>query len=96
MKLHAILETSSGKRVMLSDNESIRATVYDGDLKAYSVTIEWCDIGDIEHDPSTCINSVPCYECEHPPTPTKGALILCREWRNMPEEQRKGDITLDA
>ena len=48
MKLYATLETSRGKTVSVSDNESITATVYNGNLKAYSVTIEWCNVGDIE------------------------------------------------
>lgn len=48
MKLYATLETSRGKTVSVSDNEQITATVYDGNLKAYSVTIEWCNVGDIE------------------------------------------------
>lgn len=49
MKLYATLETSRGKTVSISDNESIIATVYDGNMKAYSVHIEWCNIGDIEN-----------------------------------------------
>lgn len=48
MKLYATLETSKGKTVSVSDNEQIVATVYDGNMKAYSVIIEWCNIGDIE------------------------------------------------
>jgi len=51
MKLFATLETSRGKQVSVSDNEHITATVYDGNMKAYSVTIEWANIGDIE-DPT--------------------------------------------
>lgn len=51
MKLYATLETSTGKTVSVSDNEQITATVYDGNMKAYSVIIEWCNIGDIE-DPT--------------------------------------------
>ena len=39
MKLYATLETSTGKVVSVSDNEEIIATVYDGNLKAYSVHI---------------------------------------------------------
>jgi hypothetical protein len=46
MKLYATLETSRGKTVSVSDNETITATVYDGNMKAYSVTIDWCDVGD--------------------------------------------------
>jgi hypothetical protein len=48
MKLYATLETSRGKTVSVSDNETITATVYDGNMKAYSVIIEWCNVGDIE------------------------------------------------
>ena len=48
MKLYGTLETSTGKTVSISDNETITATVYDGNMKAYSVTIDWCNIGDIE------------------------------------------------
>ena len=47
-KLYATLETSKGKTVSVSDNEEIIATVYDGNMKAYSVHIEWCDVGDGE------------------------------------------------
>ena len=47
-KLHATLETSTGKVVSVSDNHEIIATVYDKNLKAYSVHIEFCNIGDIE------------------------------------------------
>lgn len=47
-KLYATLETSTGKIVDVSDNEQIIATVYDKNLKAYSVIIEWCNLGDIE------------------------------------------------
>jgi hypothetical protein len=46
MKLYATLETSRGKTVSVSDNETITATVYDGNMKAYSVIIDWCDVGD--------------------------------------------------
>lgn len=48
MKLYATLETSRGKTVSISDNEQIVATVYDGNKKAYSVIIEWCNVGDFE------------------------------------------------
>lgn len=47
-KLYATLENSKGKTVSISDNNEIKATVYDGNLKAYSVIIEFCNIGDIE------------------------------------------------
>ena len=49
MKLYATLETSTGKVVSVSDNTEIVATVYDGNMKAYSVIIEWTSIGDPEH-----------------------------------------------
>lgn len=48
MKLYATLENSKGKVVSLADNEEIRATVYDGNKKAYEVIIEWYNVGDIE------------------------------------------------
>jgi hypothetical protein len=48
MKLYATLETSRGKTVSVSDNESITATLYDGNMKAYSITIDWCNIGDLK------------------------------------------------
>ena len=47
-KLYATLENSKGKTVSISDNETITATVYDGNLKAYSVIIDFGNIGDIE------------------------------------------------
>jgi hypothetical protein len=47
-KLYATLENSKGKVVSISDNETITATVYDGNLKAYSVIIDFCNIGDSE------------------------------------------------
>ncbi len=48
MKLFATLETSTGKVISVSDNEQITATVYDKNLKAYSVIIEWTNLGDFE------------------------------------------------
>ena len=48
MKLYATLETSRGKTVSVSDNNEIVATVYDGNMKAFSVIIEYTNIGDIE------------------------------------------------
>lgn len=48
MKLYATLETSTGKVVSVSDNSQIVATVYDKNLKAYSVIIEWTNLGDLE------------------------------------------------
>lgn len=73
MKLYATLETSRGKTVSVSDNESITATVYDGNMKAYSVTIEWCDIGDLFDNDG---NELP------EDLKTKGAIVTTREWRN--------------
>jgi len=70
MKLHATLETSTGKVMSVSDNESITATVYDGNMKAYSVIIEWCNQGDAEG--SEAEGGVPFF----------GALVTTREWRN--------------
>jgi len=80
MKLYATLETSTGKMVSISDNESITATVYDKNMKAYSVIIDWCDIGDIIDNDG---NDLP--ESEK----TKGAIVTVREWRNKPNEIRK-------
>lgn len=79
-KLYATLENSNGKIVSISDNETITATVYDGNKKAYSITIDWCDIGDIIDDNG---DELP----EH--LKTKGALVTSREWRNQPDEKRK-------
>lgn len=83
-KLYATLETSRGKTVSISDNESITATVYEGNKKAYSVIIEWCDIGDLIDDEG---NELP--ESEK----TMGAIITTREWRNQKDycEQMKYD-----
>ncbi len=72
-KLYATLETSNGKQVSISSNEQITATVYDGNKKAYSIIIKWCDIGDIIDNDG---NDLP--ESEK----TKGAIVSCREWRN--------------
>lgn len=80
MKLYATLETSKGKVVSVSDNNEITATVYDGNKKAYSVIIEWCDIGDIMDNDG---NDLP--ETEK----TKGAIVTTREWRNQPDEGRE-------
>ena len=76
-KLYATLETSKGKTVSISDNEEIVATVYDGNMKAYSVHIEWTNIGDPEGSEDE--GGVPCM----------GAIITTREWRNEPEDRRK-------
>ena len=79
MKLYATLETSKGKVVSVSDNDQIVATVYDGNKKAYSVIIEWRDMGDlIDHDG----NDLP--ESEK----TKGAIVTTREWRNETDDRR--------
>ncbi len=75
-KLYATLETSKGKTVSISDNEQITATVYDGNMKAYSVIIEFTDIGDIIDVDG---NELP--ESKK----TKGAIVTVREWRNRPE-----------
>lgn len=72
-KLYATLETSKGKVVSISDNEQITATVYDGNMKAYSVIIEWCNVGDIMDNEG---NELP--ESER----TMGAIVTSREWRN--------------
>lgn len=86
MKLYATLENSKGKTVSLSDNERIEATVYDKNMKAYSVTIEWCDVGDIIDDDG---NDLP--ESEK----TKGVIVTTREWRNRERtNDRKPRITL--
>jgi hypothetical protein len=72
-KLYATLENSKGKQVSISDNEEITATVYDGNMKAYSITISFTDIGDIIDNDG---NELPKSE------KTKGAIITTREWRN--------------
>jgi len=72
-KLYATLETSDGKTVSISHNEQITATLYDGNKKAYSIIIEWCDIGDIVDNDG---NGLPEHER------TKGAIVTSREWRN--------------
>lgn len=79
MKLYATLETSRGKVVSVSDNKEIVATVYDGNLKAFSVIIEFTDIGDIIDNEG---NELP------EELKTKGAIITTREWRNNCEERR--------
>lgn len=79
-KLYATLETSKGKTVSISDNEEITATLYDGNMKAYSITIQWCDVGDIMDNDG---NELPASER------TMGAIVTSREWRNQPEDKRK-------
>ena len=81
MKLYATLETSRGKVVSISDNEEIVATVYDGNMKAYSVIISFGDIGDIALEEGDEL--LPEFHAE------KGAIITTREWRNEPKERRK-------
>lgn len=80
-KLYATLETSTGKVVSVSDNNEIVATVYDGNLKAYSVIIEFTNIGDPEG--SEAEGGVPFF----------GAIVTTREWRNQPDERRKATGT---
>lgn len=80
MKLHAILENADGKQVSLSSNERIEATLYDGNKKAYSVYIDWCDIGDIIDDEG---NDLP--ESKK----TKGAIVTTQEWRNQSDARRR-------
>lgn len=48
MKLYATIENEEGKRVGLGSNKGLTATVYDGNMKAYSVIVEWTNVGDIE------------------------------------------------
>lgn len=82
MNLFATLETSRGKVVSISDNEQITATVYDHNMKAYSVIIEFTDIGDIIDDEG---NALPDGQR------TRGAIVTTREWRNT--DDRKGKCT---
>lgn len=77
MKLFATLETSKGKVVSVSDNECIEATVYDGNLKAYSVVIEFTNIGDPEG--SEAEGGKPYY----------GAIVMTKEWRNQERKDRQ-------
>jgi hypothetical protein len=79
-KLYATLENSKGKTVSISDNETITATVYDGNLKAYSVIIEFTDIGDIiDHNGETLPDHLR----------TRGAIITTREYRNQSDKNRQ-------
>lgn len=103
-KLYATLENSKGKKVSLGDNESIMATVYDGNKKAYSVIIEWGVIGDYEH--GLCLDcgehtsfTGECEHCGNTNQKTievipavKGAIVMTREWRNQPDERRKEQL----
>ena len=110
MKLYATLETSRGKQVSISDNEQIIATVYDGNMKAYSVIIEWQNIGDTD--------IWECAECKHQEQwsrygdgtpvcpacdtdmaekePIMGAIITTREWRNRPRTNDKQKLKRTA
>lgn len=106
-KLYATLETSKGKTVSVSDNEEIIATLYDGNMKAYSVHIEWTSVGDPDHwkcpecghfeDWNNYEDGTPiCPKCDIDMKhiePTMGAIITTREWRNEPEERRKAKAT---
>lgn len=80
-KLYATLETSGGKVVSVSDNQQIVATVYDKNLKAFSVIIEWTNMGDPEG--SEAEGGVPHF----------GAIVTTREWRNEPDDRRKAQRT---
>lgn len=82
MKLYATLETSKGKVVSISDNNEIIATVYDGNMKAYSVQISWCNMG----DPEGSEDGVPYY----------GAIVTTREWRNREKTNDKLKSQLKA
>lgn len=84
MKLYATLETSRGKVVSVSDNEEIIATVYDGNLKAYSVIIQFTDIGDIALNEGD--ENLPEFKAK------KEAIITTKEWRNMPDNKRKAQL----
>lgn len=106
-KLYATIENSKGKTVSLSDNEILTATVYDGNMKAYSVIIEWCSIGDPEHlhckhcdwsgDYSDTSDDITCPECNKGILETiygtMGAIVTTREWRNRPETNDKANST---
>ena len=105
MKLYATLETSTGKTVSVSDNESITATVYDGNKKAYSVYIEWTTVGDPEH--GKCLEcgalierTDECPMCGNLNQNTievipavMGAIVTTREWRNKTDEKRQAKST---
>lgn len=74
-KLYATLETSKGKTVSVCDNEEIIATVYDGNMKAYSVHISWTDIGDPEHMKCNHCN----WEGDEIELLTTGHMAVCPE-----------------
>lgn len=85
----------------MSDNEQIVATVYDGNMKAYSVIIEFTTVGDPEH--GNCLecgaqteSTSECQECGNTNEKTievvpavMGAIITTREWRNETDDRRK-------
>jgi hypothetical protein len=97
-KLYATLETSKGKTVSISDNEQITATVYDGNMKAYSVIIEWTIVGEPDYikcekcDEDFCDIEISdsnglCPNCgkdgKLKEIPAEmGAIVTSREWRN--------------
>lgn len=101
MKLYATLETSRGKQVSISDNEQITATVFDGNMKAYSVIIEFITVGDPEHAICNLCGSftddyTECTECGNTDQNTieiipaqMGAIVTTREWRNRPKTNDK-------
>jgi len=78
-RLYAEIEDENGKTKGMASNERLAVTVYDGNKKAYSVYIEYTDIGDLFDNDR---NELP--ESEK----TKGAIVTVREWRNQPEEKR--------
>lgn len=100
-KLYATLETSKGKVVSISDNEEITATVFDGNLKAYSVRISWSVVGDPEH--GICRECgeftddvTECDKCGNNDQKTievipavMGAIVTSREWRNESDDRRR-------
>lgn len=69
-RLYAEIEDEKGRVKGIASNERLSATLYDGNKKAYSVYIEWCDVGDIIDDDG---NDLP--ESEK----TKGAIVTVRE-----------------
>lgn len=99
-KLYATLETSKGKTVSVSDNNQITATVYDGNLKAFSVIIEFTTIGDPIHFKCKFCewegdDGLPeCPQCYRigaleETEPVMGAIVTTHEWRNQPDDRRK-------
>lgn len=98
-KLYAEIENSKGKKVSLSDNEQLTCTVYDGNMKAYSIIINWASLGDPDHwkcpecgylqEWDNYEDGTPiCPECDSDMVHQKqvfGAIISHREWRNRPQ-----------